>query len=680
MITEVRRQVLAGLRSLSQNGRCERRSLRLPRLSAHILGWNMIDARQDRSWRRAWLLAALAMIVAVAPLRAAEPAFNARTEQGGLALEATISRAASAAEGNVPLRSGEPVTVRFRVSDLSGKAISGAFPNGWMVLSGMGSTMAGNPDARCRLVLRRLQVSSLPDQAEVDLNTFLVLALNEDATVSVIDPRSGFGGTRLLGLVALHGNGEDWVQLPDQERLAVTVPEADAVDIVDMRAWNGPVRRLDIGARPRRVALQPDRTFFWVDTVEPATGVASAVAVNADTLTAAGRISIGPGPHDFAFSADSRFLFVANAAAGTVSVIDVGALAPVAQLATGPHPVSLAYSELANAVYVADSEDGSVTVIDARSHTVRARIAGAPGIAQIGFAPAGRYAFVVNPRAGTVTIIDSALDRVIYTVDSALAPDRVTFTSTTAYVRQAASPNVMMLPLDRIGVDPGKLPAFGFPGGSQPPATAEWPSPAAPITPVAGDRAVLIANGGDREIYYYQEGLAVPMGSFSNYKRVPRAVTVVRRDLRESAPGIYQTDASLGRPGSYDLVFRLNQPPFYHCFSFEVAAASVRQARRPPRVAPAAPFEAVAAGHPVNLDFVVTDVTTGAPVGDLTDLTVLVMTPAWQIRQVAAPLGDGRYSVELAVPIPGLYAVVASSANAGIDYQPMPGLQIVAPQ
>jgi YVTN family beta-propeller protein len=640
----------------------------------------MIRARQGWRRRSLRLLSTLAMIAAVAPARAAEPAFSARAEQGGLVLEATLSRAASTAERDVPLRSGEPVNVRFRVSDTSGTAISGAFPNGWMVLSGMGSTMAGNPDARCRLVLRRLQIASLPDQAEVDLNTFLVLALNEDATISVIDPRSGFGGTRLLGLVALHGVGEDWVQLTDRERLAVTVPEADAIDIVDMRAWNGPVRRLEVGARPRRLALQPDRSFFWTDVVDPATGAASAVAINADTLEVAGRIAIGAGPHDFAFSADSRFLFVANSGAGTVGVIDVGALAPAAEVATGPHPVSLAYSELANAVYTADSEDGSVTVIDARSHAVRARIAGPPGIAQIGFAPPGRYAFVVNPRAGTVNVIDSTLDRVIHTVDSALAPDRVTFTGTTAYVRQSSSPNVMMLPLDQLTVEPGKLPAFGFPGGSKPPAVPEWPSPAPPIAAISGDRAVLVANGGDREIYYYQEGLAVPMGSFSNYKRVPRAVTVVRRDLRESAPGIYETNANLGRPGSYDLVFRLNQPPFYHCFAFEVAPASARQARRPPRVAPAGPFAAVTAGHPVSLDFVVTDVTTGAPVGDLTDLTVLVMTPAWQTRQVAAPLGDGHYSIELAVPIPGLYAVVASSENAGIDYQPMPGLQIVAPQ
>jgi DNA-binding beta-propeller fold protein YncE len=632
--------------------------------------------------RRCLWLSALALIGAAAHACAAEvnAAFSGRVEQGGLVLEATVSRVASADARDVPLRSGDPVTVRFQVTDQSGKAISGAFPNGWMVLRGVGGTIAANPDGQCRLVLRRLQISSLPDQAEVDLNTFVVLALNEDATISVIDPRSGFGGTRLLGLVALDGVGADWVQLADQERLAVTVPQADAINVVDMRAWNSPVRRLDVGARPQRVALQPDRSFFWADAVDRSSGAANVVAINADTLAPAGRIPVGAGPHDFAFSADSRFLFVANAGAGTVSVVDVGAFGPAAEIATGPRPVALAYSELAGAVYVADAEDGSVTVIDARSHTVRSRIAGPPGIAQIAFAPGGRYAFVVNKRAGTVTILDSAVDRAVHTIDSVQAPDQVRFTATMAYVRQSTSATVMMLPLDQITAEPGKLPVLGFPGGSKPPASEEWPSPAAPIESVAGDRAVLVANSGDREIYYYQEGLAVPMGSFSNYKRQPRAVTVVRRDLRESAPGVYQTNAELGRPGRYDLVFRLNQPPLYHCFPFEVAAASARQARRPPRVAPASSFEAVPAGRPVSLGFVVTDAASGDPVDDLTDLTVLVMTPTWQTRLVAEPLGAGRYGVTLAVPLPGRYAVVASSADAGIDHQPMPGLNVVAPQ
>ena len=642
----------------------------------------MVISRAAPNGRWLRLLPVLGVFGAVALARAhageSQPSFSGRIEQSGLVLEATISRSQVAAEHDTPLRSGEAVAVRFRVSDQSGKAITGAFPNGWMVLSGMGSTMAVNPEARCRLVLRRLQVSSLPDQAEVDLNTFLVVALNEDATISVIDPRGGFGGTRLVGLVALQGVGEDWVQLERQERLAVTVPEADAVDIVNMRAWNEPVRRLQI-AKPRRIALQPDGGFFWVDAVDAASGIASAVAVNPDTLEVAGRIPIGIGPHDFAFSADSRFLFVANAGTGTVSIIDVGRLAPVMELATGPHPVSLAYSELANAVYVADAQDGSVTVIDAHSPVVRVRIAGTPGIAQIGFAPGGRYAFVVNKRAGAVAIIDSATDRVIRTVDSAFAPDQVTFTGTMAYVRQSTSATVMMLPLDQLAADPNKLPVLGFPGGSKNPAAIDWPSPAPAIAAVAGDRAVLVANGGDREIYYYQEGLAVPMGSFSNYKRLPRALTVVRRDLRERVPGVYETTAQLGRPGAYDLVFRLNQPSLYHCFSFEIAAASARQAQRL-RVAPTAPFQVASVGHSTSLGFAVTDVTTGAAVTDLTDLTVLVMTPAWQSRVVAKPLGNGRYRIDLMVPLPGTYAVLVRSANAGIEYQPMPELTVTAGQ
>jgi hypothetical protein len=40
-------------------------------------------------------------------------------------------------------------------------------------------------------------------------------------TVSVIDPFGGFGGTRLLALISLDGVGEDWVELPDQNRLAI---------------------------------------------------------------------------------------------------------------------------------------------------------------------------------------------------------------------------------------------------------------------------------------------------------------------------------------------------------------------------------------------------------------------------------------------------------------------------
>jgi hypothetical protein len=68
-------------------------------------------------------------------------------EQGGLILQATISRTEPSAQDG-PLRSGEPVAIRFKISDQTGKPVPGAFPNGWMVLRGLGiSAIAGTADA-----------------------------------------------------------------------------------------------------------------------------------------------------------------------------------------------------------------------------------------------------------------------------------------------------------------------------------------------------------------------------------------------------------------------------------------------------------------------------------------------------------------------------------------------------
>src|SRR3712207_7861124 len=42
-------------------------------------------------------------------------------------------------------------------------------------------------------------------RSAVDLNTYFVLALNQEPNISVIDPLSGFGTTKLYTLVALPG-------------------------------------------------------------------------------------------------------------------------------------------------------------------------------------------------------------------------------------------------------------------------------------------------------------------------------------------------------------------------------------------------------------------------------------------------------------------------------------------
>ena len=62
----------------------------------------------------------------------------------------------------------------------------------------------------------------------------------------------------------------------------------------------------------------------------------------------------------------------------------------------------------------------------------------------------------------------------------------------------------------------------------------------------------------DKTVYFYKEGMAAPMGSFSNYGCQPRAVLVVDRSLRErGSPGVYETTVRLRKPGEYDVVFFL---------------------------------------------------------------------------------------------------------------------------
>ena len=72
---------------------------------------------------------------------------------------------------------------------------------------------------------------------EIDFNQYYVVALNDDATVTVVDPLSGFGGTKLLALVTLPGPGADWALAAGGRRLYVSVPAADRVTAIDTLTW-----------------------------------------------------------------------------------------------------------------------------------------------------------------------------------------------------------------------------------------------------------------------------------------------------------------------------------------------------------------------------------------------------------------------------------------------------------
>lgn len=577
----------------------------------------------------------------------------------------------------------ESAAVRFRITDAAtGQPLGGLSPAAWMNL-----LPPEQPDPQaCRQHVGDFVGGSLLNRPELDLNVYFVLALNHDATIHVVDPLFGFGGSRLLALIDLLSPGEDWVLSDDQRRLFVSQPEAGRVAAVDASSWKVEAQ-IDAGPRPNRLALQPDGAYLWVTldlAGEEAAGSGVAV-VDAQTLRVLARIPTGAGRHEIAFDPDSRFAYVTNGEAGTVSVIDVRTLAKVKDVPTGEQPASVAWSSLAGAAYVTHARSGTIVAIDGRRHEVTARMAARPGLGQIRFAPGGRLGFAVDPPADAVFIVDAANNRILQSGEMLDGPDQVAFTDDLAYIRHQGSETVLMIPLKEVGEEGRAVPAADFPGGQHAFGRGRKPSPAAGIVRAPGQVAVLVANPADQAIYYYKEGMAAPMGQFSNYDREPRAVLVVDRSLGErSRTGTYETVAKLHRPGRYELAFFLDSPPVVHCFTVEVLADPVREEERkrsrPARVEPVVASDAVKVGEEVRLRFRFADPNTGAPLHGLQDVRALIYRSDrnWQDRQPAREVAEGLYEVAFTPTEPAAYLVQVESPTGRLPFHLSPQVVVRA--
>jgi YVTN family beta-propeller protein len=558
-----------------------------------------------------------------------------------------------------------------RITDAhSGEPISGLFPAGWLDL-----LPAEAEPADCKTKVAAFLGGTLLAKPEGDLNLYHVLALNDDASLTVVDPQFGFGGTKLLDLVELREPGGDWALGADSARLYVSQPESGLVAVVETATWDL-MTYAEVGPRPGRVALQPDGRYLWVGYQEPLRGdaVGGVTVVDTVTMKAVGHVATGRGEHDLAFSDDSRTVFVTNRDDGTVSLVDVVERRVRATVATGAEPVSVAFSPLAQAAFVSHRGDGTIAVLETSGEGVAARIESSPGLGQIRFARDGRLALAVNPETDEVVIVDAARRRKVQTAVVSDGPDQVAFSDELAYLRHRDNEVVLMIPLSQVGAEGQPVPVIDFPGGDRPPGNRARPTPAAAIVQAPGAYAVLVANPEDRAIYYYKEGMAAPMGHFQNYGRRPRAVMVVDRSLRETTPGTYETVVPLHRPGSYEMALFLDSPYTVECLPFSVAedaALAAARRRRMAAVVPVARPAVAAVGEELALRFRVTDPATGSPVDGLADVGVLgfLVPGVWQQRQWAEPLGGGVYEVRLAPPRPGIYYVFVQVPSLDVEYR-----------
>ena len=588
----------------------------------------------------------------------------------GVEIEFTVEPLPSASNKSV-LMAGQDAVFRFRIRDTTTKTpLSGIRPAAWVVQR----ERPGPPGPdQCRAKVESFLQGSLRSRPDIDLNAYYLLALNEEATISVIDPLLGFGGSKLLTMIRLKSPGDDWALTGNGSKLFVSMPGVNQVAAVDTTTWK-PVANIDTGANPKRIILQPDEKYLWV------ANEAGVTVIDTATLKVAKKIATGAGHHEIVFGLDNKFAFVTNHDDGTLSVINVAKLKKVKDVKTGGVASSLTFSPLSKALYVVNEVDGRMAVIDAQSHKLIASIAAKPGIQNVRFAPGGRWGFAPNPTESMVYIFDASTNRMVHEHAIADRPDHVAFTDKFAYVRSLGSEQVSAIRLATIG---GKVDVVKFPGGQSAPGTSKLFAATADAFVAAPEPgAMLLTNPADKMIYYYSEGMAAPMGNFQNYKRVPRAVKVVDRSLREESRGVYSTTARLPKEGIYNVSVLLDSPRIVHCFK---AVATSNPLIKPDRKTPLRieylnRDASLSAGDEAKIRFRLIDTETNKANSTLKDVGVLVfLSPGmWQERQIARSLGDGVYEVSVKLPETGVYLVFVESPSQRVPYRELPYLTLHA--
>ncbi|MFQ5462220.1 MAG: YncE family protein [Phycisphaerae bacterium] len=597
-------------------------------------------------------------------------------EQVGVSVECTLTPIAQSQPRSI-VYPGDDLEVRFRVTDATTNSpLTNLNPAAWI------DPQNANASESCQSKIQSFLTGSLGARAEFDLNVFYVLALNDEPSITVVDPLFSYGGSRLLAMVQLPSPGEDWVLSNDGNRLYVTMPKVNQVGVVDTTTWRL-IQNIDVGTQPTRIRRQPDGKYLWVSCVDLTSGAPGGRVhtIDTDTLDVVGRFPFGAGHHDFAFSADSRFAYVSNKASESVFVIDIGSMANVATVDIGASAGAMAYSAASRCVYVVDGVEGNVVVIDDRTHQVIGRIGDAPGLGVIEAAPNDRYIFVANAQTDTVHIIDAASNAIIQTADVGPGPDQIIFTLNLAYIRSERSEIVLMIPMDQVGSG-GRLSVVDFTGGHAPFGLVEHPSLAAGMAAAPSGVAAVVANPVDRAIYYYREGMAAPMGEFSNYGRQPRAVLVVDRSLQETEPGVYSTTVRLSRSGTFDVAFLLDSPRIVHCFELQVdkqPGATEPKSDLPVQIEPIIEQRQVAVGESVRVRYKVRDTDTGRLLTNIRDLSVLAFSSNnWQQRVTAASISDGLYEATFTPPHSGVYYVFCQIPSMSVGYRTLPHTTVIA--
>jgi YVTN family beta-propeller protein len=190
-----------------------------------------------------------------------------------------------------------------------------------------------------------------------------------------------------------------------------------------------PARGVDIpvGKTPGYVAIAPNGKFAYI--ANRAAGVVTVVDTAVDKVVATIPIPDGP-PQYLAFAPDGSRLYVSvfndpDRSINRVAVLDTRTNTVVTTIKVGSRPFALAVKPDGSEIYVPNHDSSTVSVIDTRSNTLVTDIRVKPNPHWVEFSKDGTRAYTANHESNLVSVIDTATRAVVAEIPVQLSPHSV---------------------------------------------------------------------------------------------------------------------------------------------------------------------------------------------------------------------------------------------------------------
>lgn len=461
-----------------------------------------------------------------------------------------------------PMRpeAGEPFGMRVSLTDVT----TGRAPRGLTIAGWIRAIAPGNSE--CAEAAQAFRVTAQPPLGSIDLNGVLIVALNQDATVGVIDPKLNLQTSNMIAAATL-----------------IEQPSAMAIDPVSFYAHFVTKGLSGLAG----VSLLTGRRKDLLQTEPPLSDVASASrggiwvgrtdghVLPLDAPDLARRVGGGAVSLRKASEPDNSLL-AAFASKGGLSVFDGATGTPILNL-----PGLEALHDLALL------GDGTVVALPITGWTARVIYADAPGNPveiSLGF-PAerlvtssdGRYAIAYTPGAPAAVVIDLARAEVVQPLQlNEGTLSEVTFTDEAAYLLSLDGGFAGLIDLDSIALGrAARVRKIDLAVKSDQPTESEgllvplWPSPQ--VIAVSPETQTGWLLHDDQAV-----GEMPPMDSLRLRGGVPRQVAVLDRSLQETRPGVFETVA-LVPGGEHEVVLTTGIGGMTACIRFRVRGVTESQ-------------------------------------------------------------------------------------------------------